>query len=248
MQIDTLKLLRGKVIKIDNVGELKPIIVDEVVDIGEKQFYKYLNNLCFDVDDLQLGFEEKQRIVNEKITTFQILVSGCYHDLEHLQLILKALKFFFKNDVCFLREYGIFFFGDFEESLFITSDNYELIKSILKLQNGISKNEFEDENPNDERTKLLLEKRKKAREKLAKAKAKNNNGESEPLSFADIVSIMCSNANGVTNENVWYMNFYFFQDQFQRMKLIEDYDINIKSILAGANPDEIDVKHYMSHI
>lgn len=248
MQIDTLRLLRGKPIAIDKVGTLKPIVVDEIVDIGEHRFYQYLNNLCFDIDDLQVNAEEKQKIDTEKITTFQLIVSGCYHDVKHLQLVLKGLKFFFKEDVCFLKDYAIFFLGDFTEHRFITNENYEMIKSILKVQNGISKNDILDENPKDERARILLEKRKKARKKLAKAKAKDSDGESEPLTFADLVSIMCSNANGVNHENVWNMNFYLFQDQFQRLKLIEDYDVSIRSILAGGNPDEIEVKHYISHI
>jgi DNA-binding transcriptional MerR regulator len=243
MNIEQGKLLRGRDIEINGVGILKPIIVDEIIDIGE-----YLNNLCFDIDDLQVSGEEQKKLIDDKITTFQVIVSACFHDIKHLQLIIKALKFFLKEDICFFREYGIFFLGNFDEQRFITSDNYEEIKNIIKLQNGISSNDVLDENPADERTRMLLEKRRKIRKKLAKAKAKNDDGESEPLTFADLISIMCANANGITHENVWNMNIYMFQNQFQRMKLIEDYDISIRSILAGANPDKIDMKHFMSHL
>lgn len=248
MEIEQGKLLRGKDIIIDKLCVLKPIIVDEIIDIGEKNYYKYLNNLCFDIDDLQVNAEEQKRLIDEEITTFQIIVYSCYNNIEHLQLIIKALKFFLKEDVCFLRSYGIFFLGDFDEGRFITDNNYEEIKSIIKLQNGIYSNDILDENPADERTKRLLEKRKKIRKKLAKSKAINDDGESEPLTFSDLVSIMCANANGVNHENVWNMNIYMFQNQFQRMKMINDYDISIRSILAGANPDKIDMKHYMSHL
>lgn len=248
MNIDTAKLLRGKSITINKVGVLKPIIVDEIVEIGEKKYYQYLNNLCFDIDDLKLSPEEQQNFIDNNINTFEVIVSGCIHDIKHLQMILKALKFFFKDDVCFLKNYGIFFFGDFEERRYITSENYEEIKNIIKIQNGISNSDVLDENPTDEKTRRLLEKRRIARKKLERAKAKDNEGESEPLTFGDLISVMCSNANGVNHENVWNMNIYMFQNQFQRMKLINDFDISIRSILAGGNPDEIDMKHYISHL
>jgi hypothetical protein len=251
MNIEQGKLLRGKDIKIDKIGVLKPIIIDEIVDMGETNYYKYLNNLCFDIDDLQVTEIERKRLVDDKVTTFQIIVSACFHDIKHLQLIIKALKFFFKDDICFLRSHGIFFLGDFTEQRFISSDNYEEIKNIIKVQNGISGDDVLDENITDidERTKMLLEKQKEIRKKLAKAKAKKDgDDEFEPLTFADLISIMCANANGVNHENIWNMNIYMFQNQFQRMKLINDYDISIRSILAGANPEKIDMKHFISHL
>jgi hypothetical protein len=248
IKLDELKLLRGKEILIDGVGILKPITINEITEIGEKNFYQYLNNLCFNIDDLNATEEQRENFLNNNITTFQIILSVCLHDLEYLQLIIKSLKFFFKEDVCFVKSLGVFFLNEFNEYRFISEKNFEDIKTIIRLQNGLSKNDILDENPKDERTKILLEKRRKAREKLEKAKSKNNNSDSEPLTFADLVSIMCANANGVNHENVWNMNFYMFQNQFQRMKLIDDYDISIRSLLAGANSDETDFKHYMSHL
>ena len=247
MELDVLKLMRGKDVVIDGVGVLKPIKVDEISDIGEKKYYQYLNNLCFDIDDLNMTQEQKLQLEKDNISPFHLIVSGCLNDIEHLQLIIKAFKFFFKDDVCFIRQVGIFFLGDFEEGRFITIDNFENIKTILKFQNGLSKNDILEENPKDERTRRLLEKRRKAREKLLKAKSQEN-GDVEPLTFADLVSIMCANANGVNHENVWDMNIYMFQNQFQRMKLIDDYDISIRSLLAGAKSDEVEFKHYMSHL
>jgi hypothetical protein len=32
------------------------------------------------------------------------------------------------------------------------------------------------------------------------------------------------------------------------MKMLEDYDINIRSLLAGAKPEDIELKHWMSKI
>lgn len=248
MELDDCKLLRGKSVFIEGVGELKPITVDEIVDVGYLNYCKYLSNICFEIDDLNTTQEEKQKLIDEGTKTFEIITSICLYDVEYLQLIIKALKFFFHEDVCFCKEYCIFFINEFNEYRFLTSENFEDIKKILKLQNCLLKNDVLEENPKDERTRILLEKRKKAREKLAKAKARQNQDESETITFADIISIMCANANGVNYENVWGMNYYMFQNQFQRMKLIDDFDISIRSLLAGAKSEEVEIKHYISHL
>jgi hypothetical protein len=147
MEITQGKLLRGKSFIVKGVGTLEPITVDEIIDIDEQKYYKYLNNLCFDIDDLQTSKEEKQELIDKNITSYQIIISGCLNDINYLQLIIKAFKFFFKEDVCFLKQLGIFFLGNFNEHRFITSDNFEEIKIILRLQNCMSKNDILDENP-----------------------------------------------------------------------------------------------------
>ena len=246
-ELNELKLLRGREVSIDDVGILKPIIIDELVDIGEKIYYQYLNNLCFDIDNLNITREEKQELETQNITPYHLIVSRCTHDDEYRNLIIEAFQFFFREEVLFADSIGIFIIGGISSTRFINIENFENIRQVLRLQNGLSKNDVLDENPKDEKTRILLEKRRKAREKLAKAKSKDN-GDTEPITFADLVSIMCANANGVNHENVWYMNIYMFQNQFQRLKLMDDYDISIRSLLAGADPNEIDLKHYMSHL
>ena len=248
IEIDQGKLLRGRKISINEIGVLKPITVDEIIEIGEQKYYKYLSNLCFEIDDLLVSKDEKEKLIESDATTFQIISTNCFYNKDYLDSILEALRFFFKENIEFVREFCLFYLGNPIDKRIISNENYEDIKTILKLQNGLMKDDILEENPKDERTKILLEKRRKAREKLAKAKARENNEDTTPLTFADLFSIMCANANGINHENVWNMNIYMFQNQFQRMKLIDDFDISIRSLLAGANPDEIDVKHYMSHI
>lgn len=248
IELDELKLLRGKEITIDGVGTITPIAIEEIVEIGEKTFYQYLNHICFDIDDLNATQEEKNKLFEDNITSFHLIVSGCMYDNEYLNLVLSAFKFFFHEDIQFFQEAGFFYFGDLKEQRYITMENFEDIKKVIKLQNCLLKNDILEENPKDERTRILLEKRRKAREKLARAKARDNDSDSENITFADLVSIMCANANGVNYENVWNMNYYMFQNQFQRMKLIDDFDISIRSLLAGAKSDDIELKHYISHL
>jgi hypothetical protein len=248
IEIDEGKLLRGKQIVLENVGILKPITVDEIIDIGYKNYYKYLSFLVFEIDDLQIDALEKQKMIKENISIFDIIISSCLHNEEYKKITLDALSFFFHEPVYMLDNTALFYLGKIDECHFIHRENYDDFKMILKLQNYLISNDVLDENPKDERTRILLEKRRKAREKLAKAKAKENNEDVDNITFADLVSIMCANANGINHENVWSMNYYMFQNQFQRMKLINDFDINIRSILAGANPDKIDMKHFISHL
>jgi len=117
--------------------------------------------------------------------------------------------------------------------------------NIIKLQNCLNKKSEEEENPASEKARQILERQKRARALLAKAKGSEDN---ETLTLADLVSILASHGNGVTPLNVWDINFYWFNNQFNRMKMFEEYDINIRSLLAGAKSEDVDLKHWMSKI
>ena len=104
------------------------------------------------------------------------------------------------------------------------------------------------DNPDNEMCRSILEKRKKAREKLAKAKARQSEDEDgEPLTIVDLISIYAQ-AEHMKPEEVFQYDVYQFNNQFNRMKIFKDYDVNIQALLAGAKSEEIDLQHWLSKI
>jgi hypothetical protein len=117
--------------------------------------------------------------------------------------------------------------------------NYDTFVNVVKFANCIKK---EDVKP---KGKVLLE----IEEKIRKAKEKINeklNKKDEDIDLFDLVSVLASNGNGLNAINVVDLNIFTFNDQFQRMKIVEDYDIQIRSLLAGAEIK--DIKHYIRKI
>lgn len=239
-----LIMLSGKKIDV-GIGYLYPLTIGDITEIGYSKYNQYLNTIAFTLDDIRKVYDLK-----EDATIFTFIVFYCLTDEDYKNTLLKTLSLFFKEEVKFYTsddEYGYFYLGNIEDNRKINELNFEYIQYLIKRMNNITKEDYEEENPSDARAKEILEKRKKARDLVAKAKSKDSD-DGEPLTFADLVSILASNGNGVTPFNVWDMNIYLFNNQFNRMKMLDDYDVNIRSLLAGADPKKIELKHWMSKI
>jgi hypothetical protein len=94
----------------------------------------------------------------------------------------------------------------------------------------------------NEKARLMMEKLKKAREAVKKAKSSG-----EHLTLADLISILSSNSN-LDIKKIFKLDMYRFQNQFSRMSMLTEYNVNIQQLLAGAKAEEIEFKHYISKI
>ena len=70
----------------------------------------------------------------------------------------------------------------------------------------------------------------------------------EPPELFDIISSYLSKATEVDIKTIWDMPYYMFQIQFRRMQMIEEYDINLRSALAGAKIPKEKMKHWIRKI
>lgn len=236
--MDNIKLLAGLPFEIHNVGELKPITLKQIANIGEKQYQQYLNILCFDIDDLE--FEKE---VPKDITTYDILISNCVYSVEFKNKVISALSFFFDEEVQFIDKHYIFYLGKFQEERFIYRDNFNEIKEVLAIQNSIHKRKS-DYNPANSKAQEIAERLKKAKEKINKLKAKNE----EELSLSDLISAFAFYNHSVDITKVWNFTIYQFNDQFKRMQLVEKYDLDVQQILQGADPNKVKIKHFISKL
>lgn len=242
MSISELKLLRGDCIDLGICKVYQPT-VNDITDLGEEKYNQYLSAISIDKNII---FADKKDENTDNITNFELAIVLCYSHKEFADVFLDSFSYFLK-EIVYLDSRGLLFIGDIQEQRFIDNNIYEQIIKVIKLQNCILKEDSLSDDPANDKARELLEKRRKAREKVAKLK---NKGEDtgEPLTMGDLVSILCANGNGVNYQNVWDMPIYMFNNQFNRMKMLEDYDINIRSLLAGAKGEDIELKHWMTKI
>jgi SepF-like predicted cell division protein (DUF552 family) len=235
-----LKLHSNLPILIDDVGRLHSLTLRDIAEIGLHKYNQYLSALCFDLNDLQTQIED------EDITVFDVIALNSLHDEQFKKIVTEALSLMFKEVVTFSENYGIFFVGEKNECRIISSINYEYIKDLIKIQNGLKSIDGEDEyNPKDAKAKEIIEKLKHAKQKIKKQRLDDDE---EPLNLFDLISILCANGNGINIFNVYDLNMFQFNDQFNRMKMLDEYKINIQSLLAGADSDKIELRHWMSKI
>jgi len=229
---DELRLLKGSSFFVDGI-EIKPFTIGEIVEIGHEKYQQMMNIFALEIEDVIKDIPEE---LND-ITVFDFYLNSGISELYNL-LINCINLFFHPKNLQVIKNENLIFIDD----KIINRNNWKKISDIVKLQNCFKKEE--KYNPADPRTAELLRKRDEARKKVAKAKGSDN----DSLNFADLVSILSANGNGIDIFNVWDLTFYSFNNQFARMKMLEDYDISIRSLLAGAKSEDVDLKHWMSKI
>ncbi|OMD10721.1 hypothetical protein BJP50_28060 [Paenibacillus odorifer] len=212
-----------------------PISLKQIVDMGYDDYNNNLSLLSIKKD--QLVSPELFDSIPSDVEAYDIIYE-LYKDDDLCKAFNNSLSFFCKT------ENIVYDNGLYIEGIKVDSGCYKDILKVIHTQNGIVLNE-DDFNPKSERVKKLREKQLENRKKIQKLKKDSGNG-SDLLTFFDLVSIICSNANGINVFNVFDLNMFQFNDQFNRMKLLNDYETSIQSLLHGADPKNIEIKHWIS--
>lgn len=245
-----IKLLAGLPLEFDNIY-VPPLKLIQIADCkikhqnkedqkfdGYELYNYYLMNLTADSSD----FNFNDDVDISKIGIGDIILSGMYNaDDKYRVFIIDALEFFLQDEVRFIPKQGCFCIGKDENISILFKDNFEKFKEILIQQNCVNKNQ-------DDGMKMANSKAEEIRQKILKGKSKLKNKKNE-VTFNDLISVLASNGeNGLNILNIWNLTIYQFQDQFARMQMIEDFDMNFRQLLAGAKKEDVDLKHYIRPI
>ena len=118
-----------------------------------------------------------------------------------------------------------------------------MFQSIVKERNGISKLNEDIDNPANAKAAALLARKKALKKKLDKAKDQDTSG----ITLADLISILASGMK-LPIPVICQYDMYQFNDQFNRLRIFKDYDVNVQALLAGADSNSIHLQHWMSKI
>lgn len=237
-----LKLLRGCPIEIQNVGKIHPVTIDDILDITLEKYNQHLNVLCIEPEDIK-----KFLNITDEVQTYEFLYINCLQSKEYRDIVFEALTFFFREEVRFSELYG-FYLGEIEEKRVINNENFEEVKYVIKKLNCIASKEDEEEkyNPANERARKILEKLKK--DKATRERIKQKENEENMLSLFDLISILAAYGNNLNIFNIWDLTFFQFNNQFNRMKILKDYEVNIQILMNTTEPDKVKYQHWLSKI
>lgn len=237
-QLDlNLNLLSGDPIIFQNICSIYPLTLREMKNLGFDTYNKYLSVLCMNLNDLKEIIEVD---LDENINIFEIIYSNCKSEKTYKDFVFEALKCFLKEEVN-LCEYG-FFLGSISENRIINKDNFNGIVKIIKLQNCLIEKEIEEKiKPANERARKMLEQMKKNQEELNKVKNKNT------LNIYDLISIFAAYSQNINIFNVWDLSFYQFDNQFNRLTIMKEYNANLQILMhCDTSKNNIELKHWLS--
>jgi hypothetical protein len=228
-----LKCLVGIPIILNDDISIKPKTLREIIQIGFETYNKMVSYTLID---------EKEA----NMTTCRYLKDICLENEKYRDAILYSLQYLFGNNIAVNND-GFAYINKDNNYIPITEEVFNDAIQIIKIQNCFYKfNEDEDEfNPSSEKARQIIEKTLKARKKVAELKNQES-GESESITLFDLTSIVSTNCNGLSILNVWDLTFFQLNNQFNRMAMLDNYKINIRSMLAGAS--DVELTNWMSKL
>lgn len=226
----------------------------DIATNGEDKYKSHLSVIIFEKSDMDASkFKNVPQEEMDAITSFDIICINCEINENYKKTFEEALSYFIKEEVHFTSngKGGLFYIGEKMDERYLTKDNFDDFKSIVREVCCLSKSEevdiMADLNIEDsveyERVKQIRLKLKKAKKR--QSAEEKSNVESD-ITLSDLVSALCGISPNLNILQVWDLTMYQFYNQFERVKLVDDYRTQLQSAMAGAKVD--DIKHWLSKL
>ena len=219
--------------------------------IANPKFDMYTKILTITQEDIQDELKKSGKEMETYPTPYEFLLANCYNSKEFRELTIEAFEYFCHVKIAFLFEDKKIAIGDVEK-LTQEIENVSQIKYLLEdeyfdFQNMIRKGMGDkpakppeqidlDEDPRIRRIK------EKARERdRIKAKQAGKGG----ISLDTCLTAICCMGIGITPLNIGEMSYAAVGSIMRMMQDKEKYDIDIRSLLAGADSKKVKPKYWI---
>ena len=202
----------------------------EIAYIGEDDFFKGVQTLCLN----KSMFVQEGKTVPENITNFYIFMTivGEKQTVDKAEAVKQVLALVFPQYNIMFSPRSIIFQKD-EETYLVDENNFEQLQEIMR-EVFCSKSGPMDQqafNPANQKAKEIAEKLMRGRQRVAE-----QNGSANASVFSQYLSTLSIGLHIPVGELEKYTMFQLF-DSMERYLLYINWDIDIRSRLAGAKPD-----------
>ena len=225
------------------IPELQLVIhqptIKEISMVGEQDFFIGIQVLCINkntyIQDESLlanttNFQIFMAMVNEKETADKKAAV-----LQVLTLLFPQFKIIFTPRSMMLSQGEI--------NIIIDEGNFEILQEILIQQFCLKGTDQEQFNPQSKKAREIAQKLMKARQKVAALKAQENSGSV----FSQYLSTLTVGLHSMSLKDCMELTMYQLYDLIERYGLYLNWDIDIRSRMAGAKVDK-PVENWMKQI
>lgn len=245
------RILLGFPIDFKDICQVYPPTVNDVV--GNKDFGIYQSLFTMTQEELDKAFLQDER-VNYAPTPFQYLLINYHQDEKVRNKIHEAFTFFIHEPVTIVPEIEMLLIGkseeeldpnvDLEEPRLLTEENYFEFQNIIRQVMGTEaekKPDPEEENL-DPRIKRYKMKIKQSEEILKKKKAKG------APTLGTLLTAICCMGIGLNPLNIGEISYACVHWLISMEQQKEEYDIDIRALLAGADSKKVKPKYWIKNI
>ena len=224
------------------IPELQLVIhqptIKEISMIGEQDFFIGIQMLCV---DKKIYIEDESLLANT--TNFQIFMTMLEQKqmADKKQAVQQVLTLLFPQAKVIFTPRSIFL-NICEGNVTIDEGNFEKLQEILIQQFCLQGSGQEQFNPQSKKAKEIAQKLMKARQKVAQQKATENSGSM----FTQYLSVLTI-GTFLTLKDAMELTMYQLYDLIERYSMYLNWDIDIRSRMAGAKGDK-PVENWMKQI
>ena len=216
------------------IPELQTIVhqpdITEISMIGEKDFFTGIQLLCL---NKKMYIEDENLL--QQTTNFQIFMTIVNEKqvADKKAAVLQVFTLLFpKAKVIFTPRSILLNSG--EINVTIDEENFEILQTLLQDMFCLSKTDQGTFNPANKKAKEIADKLMKARQKVAQLKAKEEQGSM----FGQYLSILTIGTGSMSLQDCCKLTMYQLYDLVERYNLYINWDIDIRSRMAGAKADK----------
>ena len=213
----------------------------EIALIGEEDFF--IGAQCLNIDKKYLQQDES---VLESISNFQIFMTIMTEKktADKKQAVLQVFQLIFPSYKIILTPRALIFSKEGQENIIVDSDNFNKLQDILRevfclASQSMKEGQF---NPADKKAAEIADKLKRGRQRIAAEK-----GEDRGSMLSQYISSIVVGLNSMSLGECMNLTLYQLLDLIERYSLYVNWDIDIRSRLAGADAQG-DPENWMKNI
>jgi len=245
------RVLLGFPITFKNICKVYPPTVNDVS--GNEYFSIYHALFTITQEDLNDEYLKNENIKHIP-TPFEYLLLNYYQGGEMQQHILDGFQFFLHEPVTIVPEINMLLIGKSEDELdpdkdldnprLLTEENYFDFQNMIRMVMGSSEVKPPDPEEQNLDPRILRYKRKIREADKIRAKKKQKDGPK----FGTLLAAICCMGIGLTPLNIGEISYACVHWLIAMEQQKEAYDIDIRSLLAGADSKKIKPKYWIKNL
>ena len=230
----------------EQICKIYPPSIREVV--VEDNFSLYLRLLTITQEELE---ESAKKEKQKALTPFEFLFNCAYNDEKLKKAIQSAFYFFIKEPINFLFEEKKIIVGDLEKVVqnidnlnqlrFLTENDYFNFQNEIRL--AVGQKAIKPPVPIDPNEDPRIRRMKELARKRDAIKAKQ--GSKDGITLTTSLVAICCMGIGITPLNIGELSYASIGPIMNTMQEKEKYDIDVRSLLAGADSKKVKPKYWI---
>ena len=245
------KVFLGFPIEFKDICKVYPPTVNDVV--GNDDFSIYQSLFTMTQEELDEAYLKDESVVQVP-TPYQYLLMNYYQNEGVSQKIIDAFKQFVHEPVTIVPELEMLLIGKSEDELdpdvdlenprLLKEEDYFDFQNCIRMSMGLDKIKLPDpeEENLDPRVKRWKMKIKEHDEIINRKKAKN------APTFGTLLAAICCMGIGLNPLNIGEMSYACVQWLIAMYQQNEEYDVDIRALLAGADSKKVKPKYWIKNL